>query len=131
MLLAEGRNYTFDLDRGVVVCRVVSVKTLTMEEGAACALEKIAIFQSLAQRADVRGLIFDLRDAPKIVGPKTEQALDAMISAFRQAKKPLAILVADAVQELQQRRIAAAAMHTGVSIVTTDQALAEQHVSRT
>jgi hypothetical protein len=62
-------------------------------------------------------MLFDLRDAPKVTGPKTQKALELIIGAWEAAARPIAIVVSPAsMQRLQLSRIAkdVAANHSEV-----------------
>jgi hypothetical protein len=106
--VASGPNYSFDVDQGVAVCRVWQRRDLSMAEGAHCAEEMIGHFARLAQDSQLRGMIFDLSQAPPVVGPKTEQALTKMMSSFDVARRPIAVIAGDdTMRQLQLQRILA------------------------
>lgn len=123
---AEGGNYRIELDAGVATCTVWRRPDVDGETGAAWAREKIDHFAALA-RGPARGLVFDLRMAPPVTGPKTQEALGQMLEHFERAGRPVAVLVGDhAVQKLQlQRVVASVCPKTGA--VHTDEAAARAH----
>lgn len=105
-ILAEGDNYRVELDGDVALCIVWSRPDLDSETGARLAAQKVAICGALAT-GPALGLIFDLREAPKVTGPKTQQSLALLIGAWEAAARPLAIVVSSAsLQKLQLTRIA-------------------------
>jgi hypothetical protein len=115
-ILEEGDNYRVELDGDVAVCTVWSRADLDFETGARLAAKKVAICGSLAA-GPALGLLFDLREAPKVTGPKTQKSLELLIGAWETAARPIAILVSPAsMQKLQLTRIAreAAPRHSQV-----------------
>jgi hypothetical protein len=104
---AEGENYSIDLEGARARCRVWSRPDLDSGQGAALAVEKIALFQRLAQ-GDTRDMLFDLAEAPAVTGPKTQEALGQMLATWEQAGKPIALLSGPlSIQQLQLRRLVA------------------------
>lgn len=106
-LYAEGGNYRIDLDAvGVATCRVWRRPDVDAATGASFAREKIAHFEALAE-GRARGMLFDLREAPPVTGPNTQEALGRMFQPFESAGRPIAILVGgNALQKLQMQRLA-------------------------
>ena len=105
-LVEEGDNYRVELDGGVALCRVWSRPDLDFETGARLAAKKVEICRRLAA-GEARALLFDLRDAPKVTGPKTQRALEQIIGAWESAARPIAVVVSPAsLQKLQLTRIA-------------------------
>jgi hypothetical protein len=103
---AEGKNYRFDLEGGLVWCRVWARLDLDRATGARCAVEKIAIFERLVKlpRVSARACLFDLREAPSSWGPDTEVALEKCVALWETARRKIAIVTnADPVQTLQAR----------------------------
>jgi hypothetical protein len=104
-ILEEGDNYRVELDGSVALCRVWARPDLDFETGAQLAEKKVAICRSLAV-GPALGLLFDLRDAPKVTGPKTQKALELIMGAWEAAARPIAIIVSPAsMQKLQLSRI--------------------------
>jgi len=105
-LVDEGDNYRVELDGGVALCRVWTRPDLDFETGARLAAQKVEICRRLAA-GEARALLFDLRDAPKVTGPKTQKALELILGAWESAARPIAIIVSPAsMQKLQLSRIA-------------------------
>jgi hypothetical protein len=106
---AAGENYSIDLDGPRAMCRVWSRPDLDSATGAALAVEKISLFQRLAQstgQGSARELLFDLTQAPAVTGPKTQDALGQMMSAWEQAGKRIAVVSGPlSMQQLQLRRL--------------------------
>jgi len=101
---AEGSNYTFGFTASNRA--VWRRPDLSSAEGARCAEEMGLLLRSAASRGDVLGMMFDLREAPFIAGPRTEEALAQMLGAWAQAKKRAAIVISDApMQQLQMKRL--------------------------
>jgi len=107
-IVKEGDNYRVELDGDIAHCTVWSRPDLTSETGAQLAAEKVAICSALTSTA--LGLLFDLREAPKVTGPRTQNSLELLIGAWETAARPIAILVGPApMQRLQLTRLARAA----------------------
>jgi hypothetical protein len=104
---AEGKNYEIDVTGALATCRVWSRPDLDSTEGARLAAEKIAVFQRLAATS-VQGLLLDLSRAPPVTGAKTQDSLGAMLKAWQDAAKYVAVVAAsNSMQQLQLRRIVA------------------------
>ncbi|HEY8429058.1 MAG TPA: hypothetical protein VIL20_11815 [Sandaracinaceae bacterium] len=119
-LYAEGGNYRIELDASrIASCRVWRRPDVDSETGAAWAREKVAYFDALAS-GDARAMIFDLRDAPPVTGPKTQEALGKMVSAFERHGRRIAIVTGPSpVQRLQLQRIVDEAAPTVGRVVTS------------
>ncbi|HEY6557469.1 MAG TPA: hypothetical protein VI072_09350 [Polyangiaceae bacterium] len=105
VVYAEGGNYRIELDQSTAYCRVWSRPDVDSQAGASFALEKIAHFQALA-RGQAERMILDLMDAPPVAGPKTQEALGAMLASWEAARRPIALVVGDnKVQLLQLKRL--------------------------
>jgi hypothetical protein len=105
-VVAEGDNYRIELDGDIAHCRVWSRPDLDLQAGARLAAEKVLICSSLAN-GDARALLFDLRDAPKVTGPKTQNSLAQILAAWEAAERPIAVIVSPAsLQKLQLSRLA-------------------------
>ena len=103
---AEGKNYRFDLENGIVWCRVWARLDLPRDVGANQAVEKAAIFERivLLPRVTARACLFDLREAPATWGPDTQAALEKCVSCWEGALRKIAILTsADPLQSLQAK----------------------------
>jgi hypothetical protein len=94
---AVGKNYRFDIADGVAIGRVWMRPDLDRESGARCAEECVDVFERLGEmsRVLVRGLVFDLRDAPRSWGPMTQAALERCCAAWEATGRPLAIAVSN------------------------------------
>jgi hypothetical protein len=117
-ILAQGDNYCVELDGAIASCRVWSRPDLDCDTGARLAAQKVAICRSLAA-GEARGMLFDLRDAPKVTGPKTQKSLGSILEAWELRGRPIAIVVSPAsLQKLQLARIArdAAPRHAEVFV---------------
>ncbi|HVZ31170.1 MAG TPA: hypothetical protein VG963_02015 [Polyangiaceae bacterium] len=115
---ARGDNYCIELDGGVARCRVWSRPDLDFETGARLAAEKVSVIRTLAAGL-ATSMLFDLRDAPKVTGPKTQHALAQILRCWEVAAKPIAVLVSPAsMQKLQLTRIASdvAPVHAAIFV---------------
>ena len=102
---AAGGNYRIEIERGVATCRVWRRPDVDAATGALYAQEKIAHFEALA-RGPVRGMIFDLREAPPVTGPRTRAAIGEMIGAFERAGRRIALVAGEhPTQRLQLRSV--------------------------
>lgn len=102
---AEGQNYSIDLEGSRAVCRVWSRPDLDTAQGAAQAVEKVALFQRLAH-GNTREMLFDLTRAPAVTGPVTQAALGDMLQAWELASKLIAVVSGPlSIQQLQLRRL--------------------------
>ena len=102
---AEGKNYEIDVTGALAICRVWSRPDLDSTEGARLAAEKIGLFQRLAA-SSVQGMLLDLSRAPPVTGAKTQESLGAMLKAWHDAAKYVAVVAAShSMQQLQLRRI--------------------------
>jgi hypothetical protein len=111
-LVEEGNNYRVELDGRVALCRVWARPDLDSETGARLAAKKVELCRRLAA-GEARALLFDLREAPKVTGPKTQKALELLIGVWESAARPIAIIVSPAsLQKLQLSRIAKEAAPT-------------------
>jgi hypothetical protein len=105
-ILEEGDNYRVELDAGVALCTVWGRPDLDFETGARLAAHKVTICRSLAA-GPALGFLFDLREAPKVTGPKTQASLEQIVGIWEAAARPIAIIVSPAsMQKLQLTRIA-------------------------
>src|SRR6187549_1779644 len=102
---AEGKNYEIDVTGSLATCRVWSRPDLDSAEGAQLAAEKIAVFQRLSA-STVQALVLDLSRAPPVTGAKTQESLGAMLRAWQDAAKYVAVVAgSNSMQQLQLRRI--------------------------
>ena len=53
----------------------------------------------------MRGLVFDLTEAPGIAGPKTQAAIGNILSPFEKMLVPIAVVVGSPMQALQLGRL--------------------------
>ncbi len=102
-----GDNYTFGLTATLrAVCRVWRRPDLTSADGARCAEEMTSLMRAAAARMESLGMLFDLRDAPFIAGPRTEAAVTLMLTSWDQVRKRSCIIVSDnPMQQLQMKRL--------------------------
>ncbi|HEU4407001.1 MAG TPA: hypothetical protein VFS43_17160 [Polyangiaceae bacterium] len=107
---AEGPFYSITLDDGVATCRVWGNPDLDWAEGARWAHEIAKALLTLAAgpRESARALLFDDREAPPVVGPRTQTSLGTFLSAWeRRGRRVAFVLDASPVRGLQARRLLA------------------------
>lgn len=103
---AEGGNYRIEVRGPIAHCVVWKRPDVDSAQGAQFAREKIAHFTKLAEARATIGMVFDLRDAPPVIGPQTQEAIAMMLDAFAAAEKRIAVIVGpQAVQRLQLSRL--------------------------
>jgi hypothetical protein len=122
---AEGLNYSIDLDEARAMCRVWSRPDLDSTQGAALAVEKITLFQRLANGI-AESMLFDLSEAPAVTGPKTQAALSTMMATWESARRAIAVVSGpNSVQQLQLRRLlSTSAPDYGALFTSVDEASA-------
>lgn len=92
---AEGGNYRATIGPdGVAQVRVWRRPDVSAAVGAAYAIEMSGVFERLTMEPwiRVRGVIFDLTNAPTGFGPVTEAAVSEMFSTMEKAGRWLAVL---------------------------------------
>jgi hypothetical protein len=107
-VFAYGGNYLVEIENGIARCRVWRRPDVSAAEGASFAEEKIAIAQRLVAEpsTSVRGFVLDLKDAPPVVGPRTEDFLRRMLALWEAERRRVAVVVGDhATQVLQVGRL--------------------------
>ena len=106
--LSEGDNHLISARHGIATCQVWVRPDLSPEDGARSARQ---MSDYLAQNvlypdSPYRGVIFDLRKAPPVFGPKTREALAGFFSSAAKSGIPVAVLVGEsAIQVLQFRNL--------------------------
>jgi hypothetical protein len=105
---AEGKNYRFDIEGGIVWCRVWARLDLDHDTGARCAFEKAEIIAQLVElpRLAARACLFDLREAPTNWGPKTHSALEKCFGLWERARRKIAVVTSgDPLQSLHAKQL--------------------------
>ena len=106
LLAARGRNYRFYKTSDLVLCRILQRRELTSVEGAQCAEEISQTARRLTAESSARGLIFDIRQAPPVFGPKTEAALRGMFELLAKSRVSIRCVVCEnPLQEMQYGRL--------------------------
>lgn len=102
-----GENFTFGVAPNQrAICRVWRRPDLSSTDGASSAEQMTTLMRAEASRLGSMGMMFDLRDAPFIAGPRTEAAIAAMLSSWDQARKRSVIVLSeDPMQQLQMKRL--------------------------
>jgi hypothetical protein len=106
--LSEGDNHIISARHGIATCQVWVRPDLSPEDGARSARQMSDYLAQHVLRPDspYRGVIFDLRKAPPVFGPKTREALAGFFSSAARASIPVAVLVGEsAIQVLQFRNL--------------------------
>ena len=108
MKLSEGDNHLISARQGIATCQVWVRPDLSPEDGARSARQMSDYLAQHVLHPDspYRGVIFDLRKAPPVFGPKTQEALAGFFSSAARAGIPVAVLVGEsAIQVLQFRNL--------------------------
>lgn len=104
-MYASGGNYRIELVDGLVRWHVWARPDVDSTEGARFAEEQTVHSATLATGA-ARGLVFDLSQAPSVMGPRTQGAIAATLVPWERARKPVGIVISEnALQRLQWDRI--------------------------
>lgn len=104
-MYASGGNYRIELVDGLVRWHVWARPDVDSTTGARFAEEQMAHSATLAV-SSVRGLMFDLSQAPSVMGPRTQDAIAATLVPWERIRKPVAIVISgNALQRLQWDRI--------------------------
>lgn len=102
----RGENYEIVVHGKRASARVWKRPDLDSASGASNAATMVAALTDLASKVD--SLVFDLRDAPVIAGPKTVDTLSALFRTYETAGAKIAVLVTtEPIQTLQFRRLLA------------------------
>ncbi|MBS2017720.1 MAG: hypothetical protein JST00_32885 [Deltaproteobacteria bacterium] len=100
----RGDNYEIEVHGRRATARVWKRPDLDSAEGARNAAAMVAKLTELA--ASVDSLVFDLREAPLIAGPRTVDALGELFSAYEEARARIAVVTtSEPLQTLQFRRL--------------------------
>lgn len=118
----QGENYLIEVNGKRASARVWKRPDLDSAAGALNAATMVATLTELASK--VESLVFDLRDAPVIAGPKTVDALSALFRTYETAGAKIAVLVTtEPIQTLQFRRLLSSYAPTkGRLALTTEEA---------
>lgn len=116
MHFADGANFTIDLEEEVAVVRVfrdTSLESAALGVAAEALLEHARV---LTMKANVSGMILDLRRVPGAIGPRVEAAFGAIAALWEATGQSFAVLVGDTIQRMQVGRLVdtAAPRHGGV-----------------
>jgi hypothetical protein len=106
--LSEGDNHLISVRQSIATCQVWVRADLSPEDGARNArqMSEYLTQHVLYPGAPYRGVIFDLRKAPPVFGPKTREALSGFFKSVADASIPVAVLVGEsAIQVLQFRNL--------------------------
>ena len=103
-MIAEGGNYRVVLEGPTV--RIVVWRTPDVPSVEAAADFELASERVREMAATISALLLDVREAPKVAGPRTTAALTGLLAAFAARKKRVAVVCsADALQQLQFKRL--------------------------
>lgn len=119
----RGDNFTVDLEEATAIVRIFRRPELDPTQVLAAARRLSERCEQLAVDAQVSGLVLDLRRATGAVGADVEECYGRALRAFERTGQPVAMLVADAVQTMQAKRlVASAAPRCGAVFTARDQA---------
>ena len=123
---ATGENFSVALDGAHAVATVWRRPDLDSAAGARSASELASHLRRLTPQLE--SLVFDLRDAPVVAGPKTVETLGELLRGCEKGSVRIAVVLSgDAMQLLQFRRLVATYAPTkGKAVVSL--AEAEAHV---
>ncbi|MBX3213128.1 MAG: hypothetical protein KF850_13925 [Labilithrix sp.] len=100
----KGENYEIDPGGRWAVARVWRRPDLPSADGARDASEMVRHLVALTSK--ISGLLFDLREAPAVAGPRTVDAMTQLLEAYERASVRIAVVVADdPLKALQFRRL--------------------------
>lgn len=103
-----GENYEIQVEGRVARCRVWRRPDLSSEDGARCAEEMAAHLRRVARDPGLSAAVWDVSEAPPVVGERTQSAMAEILRAFSTGAAPLALVVGpSATQRLQLERLAA------------------------
>lgn len=113
----------------VVRCRVWRDPHVDEAVGARSASEMSAALatHALHPSAPCPGLVFDVREGPPAFGPKTEASLRSLLSSAVNQRRPVAVVVAQAMQELQYTRLCGE-VSSQLCLVTRDDSTALEFI---
>lgn len=104
-MYASGGNYRIELVDGLARWSVWARPDVDSTAGARFAEEQVAHSATLAI-GSCRGLLFDLSQAPTVMGPRTQAAIAATLVPWERIRKPVGVVISDnALQKLQWERI--------------------------
>ena len=104
-MYASGGNYRIELVDGLVRWLIWARPDVDSTTGARFAEEQVAHSSALAIGAS-RGLLFDLSQAPTVMGPRTQMAITATLVPWERVRKRVGVVISDnAMQRLQWERI--------------------------
>jgi hypothetical protein len=106
VIVTTGDNFTIDVEHGRAVARVWRRPEIDSATGAAMAVEFAASVVEVASNG-IHAIVFDMRDAPTVAGPRTQEALGEMLVRVASAGGRVAIVCEEALQHLQMTRLAA------------------------
>ncbi len=112
MRLSEGENHVISERDGLAVCQIWARPDLSSEEGAKNAQQMVSFLRQHVLRVDTkfRGIIFDVRRAPPVFGPKTRETLAEVLAQSARAGVRFAVITGEsATQILQFRSLCASA----------------------
>ena len=106
MRLSEGENYVISERDGLVVCQVWIRTDLTSEDGAKNAAQMVTYLreQVLGASTKYRGVIFDVRRAPPVFGPKTRETLAALLAQCVRVGVRFAVITGESATQILQFR---------------------------
>ena len=118
----RGENYEIEVHGRRATARVWKRPDLDSAEGARNAAVMVTKLTELASSVD--SLVFDLREAPVIAGPRTVDALGVLFSSYEQAGARIAVIASnEPLQTLQFRRLLSTyAPTTGQLTLSTSEA---------
>lgn len=127
-VVAERGNHRVERDDGFL--RIVVWRDIQIDpEAGALAFEQ-TVRQLAPVIPSIEAVAFDLREAPRVVGDRTQTALAGFLGALARLRRRIALISSDdAVQQLQLRRLVAEAAPLS-AVVVMDEAAAAAFLGR-
>ncbi|MBX3189625.1 MAG: hypothetical protein KF819_21545 [Labilithrix sp.] len=105
MTTIKGDMFTMIIGAPRAEIRIVKNPSIDSATGAQGAIDLAAEGAKLPARG-VREILFDIRDAPAVAGPKSTEAVAGMLRSWEAARTRVAVVVSDdAIKKLQFNRL--------------------------
>ncbi len=117
-IFADGKNFRIVIEHGIAIWTVWRRPDLDTTTGAELAEQQATEAARLVSEG-ISGMIFDLRSAPDIAGPRTQAAVGDLLAQFERRKIPVAVVVESPLQSLQFARLVAEHVPTMGTLTTS------------
>ncbi len=127
-VLVERANHRAEREEGLLLLRVWRDPQLAAEAAAVAFEQTIRELAPLV--ASIEHVVLDLRDAPRVVGPRTQASLGTLLAQFARLRRRIALISSDdALQQLQLRRLIAESAPQ-CAVLAMDEATASAFLGR-